>query len=162
MDNACQRCHKAKATVFVTDMMPQKRDRQLCEACAQKEGIIVKQSQPTAAILQEFIKQKTGMAGTEELACSQCGASFREFQLKGLLGCPHDYEEFRALLLPLIEKAHEGGKQHTGKSPRDLDPVARRLAGIKRLRRELEEALQQENYERAASVRDQIRTMETA
>lgn len=163
MDYVCQLCQQAKATVHITDTVPEKRERHLCEACAQKEHVIVKHHQPTAAIIQEFIKQKAGLGAADDPVCHHCGISFREFQLKGVLGCPYDYEAFRPYLMPLIERAHEGAKQHVGKSPQQgVDPLARRQAGLMRLQRELKEAIEQENYELAARVRDQIRSLETA
>jgi protein arginine kinase activator len=161
MNEVCQRCHKSRATVHITDTAPQKREWHLCEECAEKEGVIIKQHhQTTNAILHEFIKQKTGAAQVEDLACPKCGTTFREFQSRGLLGCPHDYEAFREVLSPLIERAHGGGTQHVGKTPGQVEETVRRQAGLMRLRRELQEAIDQENYERAARVRDQIRSFE--
>ena len=157
----CQRCHQAKATVHITDMMPEQNEQHLCEECAEKAGIIVKhQHQTTSAILQEFIKHKAGITGADDRACPKCGLTFREFRLKGQLGCPNDYEAFRSLLAPLIERAHEGGTHHVGKVPSTADSTIHRLTGLVRLRRELQEAIEQENYEEAARVRDQIQTLE--
>lgn len=161
MNATCQRCHKARATVHITDTAPQKREWHLCEECAEKEGVIIKQHPQTSnAILHEFIKQKSGAPQIEDLACPKCGTTFREFQSRGLLGCPHDYDAFRSVLVPLLERAHGGGTHHVGKVPSTADATLRRHTGLMRLRRELQEALDQENYERAARVRDQIRTLE--
>jgi protein arginine kinase activator len=87
--------------------------------------------------------------------------TFREFQTKGQLGCPHDYTAFAALLMPLIERAHDGRTQHVGKVPVTAEATVRRQTGLIRLRRELQDAIDQENYERAARVRDEIRTLES-
>ena len=156
----CQRCHKAKATVHITDTLPEKRERHLCEDCAEKEGVIIKQQHTANEILQQFIKHKAGLAGTEDLACPKCGMTFREFHTQGLLGCPHDYEAFKKLLVPLIERAHEGATSHIGKVPATADDTVRKQAGLLRLRRELQEAIEHENYEVAARVRDQIQALE--
>ena len=162
MNVLCQRCNQAKATVHITDTVPDKRERHLCEDCAEKEGVIIKQKHQTSnEILQQFIKFKTGMAAGDDITCPVCGLRFREFQLKGLLGCPNDYEAFKSLLGPLIERAHEGGTHHIGKVPATADDVIRRQTGLLRLRRELQEAIEQENYELAARVRDQIKSLET-
>ena len=110
--------------------------------------------------MQEFIKHKAGLGEVDERSCPKCGLSFREFRQKGLLGCPHDYEAFRSLLSPLIERAHEGGAQHVGKVPRTAEATVQKQAGLVRLRQELEEAVQQENYERAAKVRDELSALE--
>ncbi len=163
MSLECQRCHEAKATVHITDTVPEKRERHLCEQCAEKEGVIVKQHHhSTNEILQQFIKHKVGLDPVADVACSKCGMTFREFQLKGQLGCPHDYEAFKKLLGPLIERAHEGATHHVGKVPATAGETVRKQAGLLRLRRELQEAIDRENYELAARVRDQIQTLESA
>jgi protein arginine kinase activator len=162
MQPLCQRCKKAKATVLITDV-PEKKVRHLCEECAQREGVIVKQSpQTTSQILQEFIKHKTGLGAVDDRTCPHCGITFREFRTKGLLGCPHDYDVFRAQLAPLIERAHQGGTHHVGKVPSSADESTQRLAGMLRLRRELQDAVDAEDYESAARLRDQIQALETS
>ncbi len=162
MNAICQSCKQAKATVHITDV-PEKRERHLCEECAEREGVIVKQTyQTTNAILQEFIKQKTGIGTADEHVCPKCGMTFKEFRTKGLLGCPYDYEAFRSLLVPLIERAHQGGTHHLGKVPTTSDRTLKKQAGLRKLRRELQEAIEQENYEHAARVRDQLRTLESS
>ncbi len=162
MSFVCQRCNEAKATVHITDTVPQKREQHLCEACAEKEGVIVKPHHTTNEILQQFIKQKAGVSVSDDATCPKCGLTFREFQLNGQLGCPNDYDAFKALLAPLIERAHMGATHHVGKVPAAAGPAAQKQAGLFRLRRALEEAIEKENYERAARVRDQIREMESA
>jgi len=162
MSLSCQRCQQAKATVHVTDTIPEKRERHLCESCAEKEGIIVKQQyQTTNEILQQFIKHKTGLGQSDDLTCPQCGLTFREFQTKGHLGCPNDYSAFAAALTPLIERAHEGATHHVGKVPPTAGEGVTRETGLLRLRRTLQEAIDDEDYERAARVRDEIKTLET-
>ena len=163
MSALCQRCQQAKATVHITDTIPDKRERHLCEECAEKEGVIVKQQHPTTnEIIQQFIKQQTGLGAADDLTCPRCGMTFREFHAKGQLGCPADYEAFKKALTPLIERAHEGATHHIGKIPATADEHVRREAGLLRLRRELQEAVEKENYELAARVRDQIQALESA
>ena len=162
IDMVCQRCHQSKATVHMTDI-PEKKEQHLCEECAEKAGVIIKQSHHTAnEILQQFIKQKTGLGAAEDLACPRCGITFKEFQVKGLLGCPNDYEAFAAFLTPLIQRAHEGATHHVGKVPATADATVKMQTGLQRLRRELQQAVEEENYERAARVRDQIKNFECA
>ncbi len=156
MQPVCQRCKEARATVLITDV-PEKKVRHLCEECAAREGVLIKQSpQTTNAILQEFIKHKAGTSAADERTCPKCGMTFRDFRLKGMLGCPHDYEVFKPILMPLIERAHQGSTEHIGKAPKSAGPVIRKRAGIIKLRRELADAIEKENYERAAKLRDRI------
>ena len=147
MSLLCQNCNQAKATVHITDTVPEKRERHLCEECAEKENVIIKQQHKTTGdILQEFIKHKVAPGAGDDLTCPKCGISFREFRLKGQLGCPHDYEVFRSLLGPLIERAHEGASHHVGKVPGTAGATIQKQTGLLRLRRELQEAVEQENY----------------
>ncbi len=162
MNYVCQHCNEAKATVHITDTLPEKRERHLCDDCAEKEGVIVKQhNQSTNDIIKEFIKHKSGLAGVDDRSCPKCGITFREFRLKGQLGCPHDYEAFRSLLEPLIERAHDGATNHVGKVPSTAGPTVRKHTDLLRLKRELKEAVDHENYEQAAHIRDQIDKLES-
>ena len=162
MNSLCQLCQEAKATVHITDTLPEKRERHLCEGCAEKEGVIIKQHpQTTNEILQQFIKHKTGLGSAGKLACADCGMTFREFHLKGLLGCPQDYKVFEEALLPLIERAHEGASRHIGKIPLAAGDAVRKRGELLRLRKELDQAVQQEDYEQAASIRDKIQAVES-
>ena len=162
MSIICQLCHEAKATVHITDTVPEKREQHLCEDCAEKEGVIIKQHQSTSEILKQFIEHKTGLSSTADITCPRCGSTFREFQVKGQLGCPHDYEAFKSVLGPLIERAHEGATQHVGKVPATADAILQKQVGLLQLRRELQDAIDQENYEFAASLRDRIKDLEAA
>jgi len=157
----CERCNQSKATVHITDTVPEKSERHLCEQCAESEGVIVKHHSPTTnEVLQQFLKHKMVASGHDELTCPHCGLSFRDFQTKGQLGCPHDYTVFREFLLPLIERAHEGQTRHIGKVPSTAEEKVHRLTDLVRLRRKLHDAVAHEDYEQAARVRDQIRTLE--
>ncbi|MCH8148571.1 MAG: UvrB/UvrC motif-containing protein [Planctomycetes bacterium] len=162
MSLVCDNCQEAKATVHITDTIPEKRERHLCKQCAEREGVLIKQThQTTADILQEFIKHKAGVGEMDDKSCPQCGMTFREFRMKGQLGCPHDYEAFRSFLLPLIERAHNGGSHHVGKVPGSAGSDAKHRTELTRLRRELDEAVRNEQYEDAARIRDRMHILET-
>ncbi len=164
MSMLCQHCKQAKATVHITDTLPEKRELHLCEDCAEKEGVIIKHSQPTTnAILQEFIKHKTagGSSSADDYACPECGLTFREFRTKGQLGCPNDYEVFREPLKSLIKRAHDGAVQHIGKVPQNAGSTVKRQTESLRLQRALQDAIEQENYELAAQIRDKIRLLDS-
>ncbi len=162
MDGLCQHCQQEKATVLVTDNFPEKRERHLCEECALREGVLFKQKDNSHEIYQQFIKAKVGIDAVSTRTCPTCGMTLKEFQKRGLLGCPHDYEVFGALLAPLIQRAHAGATHHVGKVPPGLDEPARKRSSLLRLKRELQEAIEQEDYELAASVRDRIKELESA
>lgn len=163
MHLACQLCHEQPATVHLTNIdAGEKRERHLCDACAEKEGVIPKPVNVMAS-LEAFVQ--TGKAPAQQvsgLTCPQCKLTFVEFRNKGVLGCPADYDAFEKALNPLIERAHQGASHHVGKTPRRLG-VARSTDGdLIRLRRELTRAVDDERFEDAASIRDTIRSLEAS
>ena len=93
--------------------------------------------------------------------CPICGLSWSQFKHAGLMGCPHDFERFEAKLSPLLKRAQEGATQHVGKVPAKYrtDAVDRQVASL-RLRKELQKAIDAENYEQAAQLRDKLRQLE--
>jgi len=160
----CQSCQKEKATIHLTDFAGgQKQEMHLCEKCAAAQGTLVKvQAPPLAELLSNFVSAQAGAQELAKLKCSQCGMTFAEFRAGGLLGCPNDYEAFAAGLAPLIERTHDGGSQHAGKTPAGppANGAAGRVARLARLRRDLSAAVETEDYERAAALRDEIRVLE--
>jgi protein arginine kinase activator len=95
----------------------------------------------------------------DKQTCPICGITFHEFRHHGRLGCPHDYVCFGEQLEPLIANIH-GETTHVGKRPqcaaRGMDKQTRLI----RLRRDLREAVQAEDYERASLLRDEIRELD--
>lgn len=164
MNLACQACKKQSATVHLTDITPQgeKRERHLCEECAQREGVTPPpQPQPLSHMLASLVGgNKAAAQQLADLKCPQCGLTFVEFRNNGLLGCPHDYDAFERALMPLIERAHQGSSHHIGKSPR-RKPTGRALENdLILLRRRLNRAVDAEQFEEAARLRDQLKSME--
>jgi protein arginine kinase activator len=114
--------------------------------------------------LTNFVLAHSG--ATKETAngtCEHCGMTWAEFRQSGLLGCEHDYAFYDKELTPLLQRAHEGGTHHLGKVPSRCGgagvPVKRRF-DVTKLRKELARAIETEDYERAAKLRDQIRQAE--
>src|SRR5262249_10878583 len=162
----CQQCEKP-ATFHITELTgPEPQELHLCEGCA-KSYLTQGESAATVAptLANVLAKQLQIGKAAEELAkldqrsCPVCGISFYEFRNQGRLGCPHDYVYFERELTPLIANIH-GESQHVGKRPRGHEGGTDQQTELIRLRREMDEATQKENYERAAQVRDQIRELE--
>ena len=95
----------------------------------------------------------------DDLSCPNCGITFKEFREHGRFGCPMDYDVFREQLLPLLENIH-GETEHVGKVPKHAPSGSRQHYELIRLRRELSEAVEREDYETAAKLRDQIQGFE--
>jgi protein arginine kinase activator len=160
--NKCDKCGR-DATMHVTEILQgQKIEKHLCQQCAGEEGIALKSQLPLSQILEELVLQTAAGKELAELRCESCGISFAEFRQKGLLGCPADYTAFENVLVPLVERAHEGASQHVGKAPSNAGVEERRLNELLRLRAELKAAVSDEQYERAVRLRDRIKELEEA
>ena len=161
----CQRCNKARATVHLVELEPggDKHEHHLCDKCAASEGITAVPHESVNAMLQKFLASASSGPQAKDIGatqCPDCGMTFREFRQRGLLGCAKDYEAFAPLLDPLIERAHETASQHLGKVPTRAGQGARRRTEQLRLRRQLSEAVEREDYEAAAKLRDQIEVLD--
>ncbi len=126
----------------------------LCPTCA-KEYLqkIAHEDEPDRADDED---KPLGKAAGKE--CPVCEYTFGMFRSTGRLGCPHDYDVFRDELLPLIENIH-WGTRHVGKVPKHSPQDVQTRTRILQLRKELEEAVSVEDYERAARLRDEIRIL---
>jgi protein arginine kinase activator len=96
----------------------------------------------------------------QSLACPNCGFTLAQFRKEGTLGCPNDYEVFEKTLLSLIEKAHNGKTAHCGKVPLKTPRDAKKQMELLNLRQQLDAAVQSEDYELAAELRDKIKQSE--
>ena len=160
----CDNCNKT-ATVHLTEIKGGKKlEKHLCEACAgQLEGMPVKQHTPINELLTNFVLAHSGVPKETAAACEHCGITWAEFRQNGLLGCEHDYTLFEKDLTPLLQRAHEGATHHLGKVPTRRGgtgvPIRKSLDAVK-LKKELAKAVESEDYERAAKLRDMIRSAE--
>lgn len=154
----CQNCQENEATVHWTDIAGnQKTEKHLCEECARDQNAPLQQPVTLSKFLQQLLQQKVAeefSKGMKE-ACPVCGMSYIEFRSSGRLGCPNDYDAFKEGLLPLLERLQDDVR-HSGKVPARAPSDLRKHNDMIRLRRQLERAVQREEYEKAASLRDQI------
>lgn len=156
----CQRCKKHKATVHLTDLLKQE-NAHLCDRCASEEGVIVKQHTPINELLTSFVMNQAGAQEAADLTCGECGISFAEFRNHGLLGCPEDYDTFDEFLVPLIARVQQDGDHHVGKVPASVGQSDKRQHQLMRLRRDLSHAVEGEDYEAAARLRDELTALES-
>jgi protein arginine kinase activator len=160
----CDNCNK-QATVHLTEIKGGKKyEKHLCQECAaHSEGLPVKGHTPINELLTNFVLAHSGLARETNLQCEQCGITWAEFRQTGLFGCEHDYDLFERDLTPLLQRAHEGATHHVGKIPLRRGgsaAPARKRSDLARLRKELQIAVEKEDYERAAKLRDQIKAAE--
>jgi len=164
----CLRCAN-QATLHITELKGGKTlSLHLCEGCAREYLSTVE----VGGIPDDFPMSGPKDSGDEPdsgeeepvetaiRACPQCGITFKQFRSQGRLGCPRDYEVFREELIPLLESIH-GETQHVGKFPPRVSDSSRRQFELARLRTELKTAIDDEQYEQAAQLRDQIHQLES-
>ena len=158
----CQICTKNDATIHLTEIADGVRTEiHVCEHCAVEQDIAVKSHIPINELLSNLLaSQPTDdeLAGPAEveLVCPNCGYTLAQFQKEGTLGCPDDYEVFEKMLHPLIEKAHDGNTTHRGKIPSSTPADMKEKMELLNLKQQLDVAVQSEDYELAAKLRDQI------
>ena len=155
----CESCQQHEATIHVTQVSDEhSRELHLCEACAEETGLNVQ----TVMSLPEIL---FGMAGSEaankalERSCPRCHMRGTDFKKTARLGCPHCYETFGPELRPMMAAMHKG-VEHTGKIPARERKLMEAATRMKALRKQLDSAIQNEDYEKAAGLRDLIREAE--
>jgi protein arginine kinase activator len=155
----CEKCHKNHATYHLTakenGVM---REAHLCEECARQAGVNLKFNFTIGELLGNLMEPK--VPKVHQVRCPECGISYAEFKTKARLGCAHDYDVFRAELLRLLEKIH-GSTSHAGKTPQTVDAQVRLENELMRLKRDLESVVKSEDFEKAAQIRDRIKSLET-
>jgi protein arginine kinase activator len=159
----CRQCSKP-ATLHITELRQgEATEIHLCETCA-KDYLSQAEDVSTPDVDIQFDQldenEPAEVSGIDDRVCPNCGITFREFRTQGRLGCPHDYVEFESDLISLIENIH-GETQHCGKMPRRAPDSSRRQHQLIRLRSELKIAVEEENYETAARLRDEIQEVES-
>lgn len=165
----CQQCDK-QAAFHITDLTGDGVSAvHLCPSCAkgylQPEDETQEDSPETADLVSLLSKQlKIGqtaeqLAKLDQKVCPVCGITFLEFRKQGRLGCPHDYDFFAEELEPLIVNIH-GETAHCGKSPANPAAGDKSIFQLIRLRREMNEAAENEDYEVASKLRDEIKALE--
>ena len=158
----CDQCGDNEAILHITKIVEnQMKSLHLCEACAAAQGLetgTAAANQPLAEYLAHVGKGNPG--SSQAGPCPFCGLKLEEFKKSGRLGCPHCYVAFEGHLKGLLRRLH-GQAQHVGKVYLPPDPSAsqrqERLVGLKR---KLDHAVQSEDFERAAQLRDLIRGLE--
>ena len=164
----CQECEKP-ATFHITELTgSEPSELHLCEEHAREylSHTEAPEEEESFSSLAGALAHQLKLGQTaEELArldqqsCPVCGITFYEFRNQGRLGCPHDYECFAKELEPLLVNIH-GDTEHTGKSPKRRPKASVAGHELIRLRRQMKEAVEREDYELASELRDKIGALE--
>jgi protein arginine kinase activator len=161
----CKICGKRPATIHYTEIVNNKMVTfDLCVECAEEKGIEVQKSSSyglgdlVAELIDDTVQDGTSRIG--RVRCPECGYDFSDFRNIGRLGCPECYHSFEAQLQPLLRHVH-GGTLHGGKTPVRVGDSGAWGPSLLQLKDDLAKAVETENYERAAELRDDIRRLET-
>ena len=132
----------------------------LCEACSKEKGV----EDPKSFALADLL---LGIGASEEIEksaptekCPVCGFSQADFKKTGRLGCSACYVTFGEGLNTLLKAMHKG-TEHVGKFPARAHHVMKLNDRMRTLNENLQKAVVEENYETAASLRDQIKQLES-
>jgi len=161
----CEDCQEREAELQLTAIIDgEMRTLHLCSTCASARGL--SSDSPTPAPLADFLAQlgpeSTSAGEGAEEPCPYCGITESEFRRTGRLGCPQCYAHFEPQLRSLLRRLH-GSPQHVGKLYMSAGSEAGdRIARLSAMRRRLQRAVDTEDFELAAELRDRIHEMEGA
>jgi protein arginine kinase activator len=153
----CMFCKQNPAKVHLTQIVGDKMQKvDLCEECAKQKGV----NDPAGFSLADLL---LGLGATQEIStaedvkCPNCGFTQADFKKAGRLGCSHCYATFADGLEGLLKSMHKGVK-HIGKVPAALRQSRDLNDRLKHLQKKLDKAVTSEDFEQAASLRDEIKT----
>ena len=158
----CENCKERDAVVNLTKIKDNAVTHQhLCERCAAAQGVETSVAQPKPALTDflQAVQQQAASAVGDQAACHFCGATARDFRQTGRVGCARCYGAFERSLRELLRRLH-GSARHTGQRYTPPAPDLVEEAGhVGQLRERLQRAIEAEQFELAAELRDRLRAI---
>ncbi len=152
----CQNCGKKDATTHYHSVINGVvKDKYLCSECAVKDKQMSVSENDFLKMLTSFFYDNT-MPNIQSIKCECCGTSFSDIRRTGKVGCGNCYSVFKEQLNPTLQRIH-GRTTHIGKRPCNSNEKQDILDDLKK---QLGTAIENENYEEAAKIRDLIRQKE--
>ena len=136
-----------------------------CQVCKKNQATVHLTAALNRLAIQDLLTGLAGSQAAQEMAkmqqikCPICGLSYLDFRQHGRLGCATDYTVFKEGLIPLLEKIH-GSVEHMGKVPAKSGDAHQAGRQLLELRQQLKAAVDKEDYEQAAKLRDSIKAIE--
>ena len=159
----CDLCKEGEAVITLTEIVGSGvRQLHLCEKCAAERGVetMVGSTKPQINNFLQTIHEQMPAAKGEAVHCLFCQATLSDFRATGRLGCAHCYEAFESSLRDLLRRVH-GNSRHIGR--RYVAPLPSELPHVSNateLRDRLKRAIEAEQFELAADIRDKLRGIE--
>jgi protein arginine kinase activator len=163
---SCDQCREREAVIHLTQIVnDQVTTLHLCERCAAEKGVespgaVAKT--PLGSFLAAMGKEAGGETPAPRTAdsCSRCGGSLQDFRESGRLGCPECWRAFESPLRDLLRRLH-GSTHHVGERYADhQETTPEPKIEVASLREQLKAAVESENFELAAELRDRLRVLE--
>lgn len=166
----CERCGKEEAVVKLTRVESNGQVFQtvLCKTCAAEaspyQKKMIQNQVSMELLLKELLKTqgKVKVASEEEAAvradvdpCPTCGLEYSAYRSTLMLGCPDCYDAFGVHLEADLKRMHRSTR-HVGGAPHQSSELLDLQRTIQHMREELKEAIEMEDFERAAFLRDEI------
>lgn len=166
----CESCKERNATTHIKRVVNGVlAEAHLCTECAREYGY---QTALNVFDMGSILGGLFSITPSDEdvLRCKNCGSSFEDIRRTGKIGCAQCYNTFRDRLKSMIQQIH-GVAEHKGKKPgssalRVQDPnhsmIPPKVTQLERLKADLKKAVEEQNFENAAQLRDQIKELEKA
>ncbi len=157
----CDICGTAEAVVTIQRSWGGLReDVSLCDQCAAQLGVDPDAEMPAPTVSELVSGAFNGVSEVDDDArCGECGRLYRDIRRTGQVGCAQCYAVFETRIRSILER-RPSPAQHAGKYPERLLVYKRFFVDRERLRRRLDAAISAEDYETAATLRDELSAMD--
>ncbi|KIL52310.1 UvrB/UvrC motif-containing protein [Jeotgalibacillus soli] len=169
----CQECNERPAALHFTKVINgEKTEVHLCEKCAQDKGGLFLSNDASAFSFNNLLAGLLNISPMvqqanqpqqkehETVQCQHCHMTFHQFLKLGKFGCPNCYVTFGAQIPPILKRLHSGNALHQGKLPARIGGTIHVKRQLDELRLQLKGLIEQEEFEQAAKIRDEIRSLE--
>jgi protein arginine kinase activator len=166
----CDICGKNEATVHLTEIINDQMSKlHLCEECAKDKGAEMEEHFGLNDLLAGLAGLGASLATggvpapsktVDSIKCPKCGFTYQNFAKIGRFGCSDCYDAFKKHVGPLLKRIH-GSDRHMGKVPLTAGKTPKDSKNIQDLRAKLDKAIQSEEFEEAARLRDKIKEIES-
>lgn len=159
----CQSCQKKQATTHIKSVVNgEVTEYNLCPECAKKMGygnIFADFSTDFSSLLGSIFGVGQQQVLPDAKRCPECGSTFADIARNGKVGCASCYDVFYDRLLPTIRRIH-GNTEHIGKAASSADESVRIKNEAEELKQQLQQAIDAQEFEKAAQLRDRIKELE--
>ncbi len=153
----CQSCGKKQATVkYYENINGKKQEYHFCSECAKKYGIGISEFSNISDIFSPMFLNFPEFE-ERDVVCDKCGYTLEEYSKTGMLGCPNCYDTFKDSLDDMLIRMH-GKNRHI--KLEDKSKEDKKDEKLEKLKAKIKECIEEEKYEEAAKIRDEIKKIE--